>query len=195
MIETIDSLKILYKDYVNVNDKISREVKRGNLFYIKRGLYETDKNANPFYIANVIIVPSYISFETALYYYGLIPERVNIIMSASFKMNKHKEYKNYFGKFYYIDINADAYPYGIDAINIDNKIVFIASKEKAILDTLSKISPRRSVKEVKDLLFDDLRFNEYEFDNINTNKLIELSTLYKGSTFKYLRLFLGGKHD
>ena len=90
MIKTIDMLLYEYRDYSNIYNKIILEEKNNNLIKLKRGLYETNKDADPFTIANVLLSPSYISFETALAYYGMIPERVYAIKSASFKKNKKK---------------------------------------------------------------------------------------------------------
>ena len=87
MVKNINDLLFEYRNYSNVYQKISIEEKKNNLIKIKRGLYETNKNADPFVIANVLLSPSYISFETALAYYGMIPERVYAIKSASFKKN------------------------------------------------------------------------------------------------------------
>ncbi|MCQ2749052.1 MAG: hypothetical protein MJ246_03440 [Clostridia bacterium] len=64
------------KNYKNVDTKISREISKGNLIKLKNGLYETDPNTSGMYLASAIYGPSYISFEYALYYYDLIPERV-----------------------------------------------------------------------------------------------------------------------
>ena len=63
-------------------------VKNKEIFPITKGLYETNEHVDPFYLANPIYAPSYISFETALSYYDLIPERVYMIKSATFKKRK-----------------------------------------------------------------------------------------------------------
>ena len=190
MIKTMDLLSHEYRDYSNIYNKIAFEEKRNNLIKLKRGLYETNKDANPLTIANALLAPSYISFETALAYHGMIPERVYTIKSASFKKNKKKQYKNYFGLFLYQDINPNAYPYGIDEIDIDGKKVLMASREKALLDMLSVISPRNNVKELIELLFDDLRINEPIFDELDKNKIIELCSYYPSKTLKIFKKYL-----
>ena len=153
-------------------------------------MYETDKDANPFSIANAILTPSYISFETALSYYGLIPERVCIIKSASFKKDKKKEYKNSFGLFLYQDINKNAFPYDINEIEVDDRKVLIASPEKALLDLLSVISPRNNKKELLDLLFEDLRIDEVVFDELDKKKIIMLCDLYSSKTLQIFKKYL-----
>lgn len=195
MIKTIDMLIYEYRNYSNIYNKIRYEEKNNNLIKLKRGLYETNKNADPLTIANVLLSPSYISFETALAYYGMIPERVYAIKSATFKKNKKKEYKNNFGLFLYQDVNLNAYPYDINQIEIDGVKVMMASKEKALLDLLSVISPRNNKKELTDLLFDDLRIDEVLFDELDKDKIIKLCELYSSKTLKILKKYLEAKHD
>ena len=195
MVKTIDMLLYEFREYSNIYNKISYEEKNKNLFKLKRGLYETDRNANPLTIANMLFSPSYISFETALAYYGMIPERVFTIKSATYKKNKKKEYKNVFGLFLYQDVNPNAYPYDIDQIEIDGVSVMIASKEKALLDLLSVISPRNNKKELMDLLFEDLRIDEALFDELDKDKIIKLCDLYSSKTLKLLKQYMEHKHD
>ena len=195
MIKTIDMLIYEYRDYSNIYNKIVLEEKNNRLIKLKRGLYETNKDADPFTIANVLLSPSYISFETALSYYGMIPERVYAIKSASFKKNKKKEYKNSFGLFLYQDVNSNAYPYDINEIEIDGTKVMIASREKALTDMLYTISPRNNKKELLDLLFEDLRINEVIFDELDKNKIIELCDLYSSKTLNILKRYLEKRND
>ena len=61
MIKTIDMLLHEYREYSNIYNKIAFEEKNNNLIKLKRGLYETNKDADPFTIANVLFSPSYIS--------------------------------------------------------------------------------------------------------------------------------------
>ena len=138
--------------------------------------------------------PSYISFETALAYYNLIPEAVSIVKSATFKKNKKKEIRNSFSLYTYQDINPNAYPYGIDVIEIDGENVKIASKEKALLDTISLISPRNNLKEIEELLFEDLRINENIFETLDMKKLMEMCDLYCSKSLKLLKKYIGEKY-
>ena len=195
MIKTIDLLLYEYKDYSDVFKKIQSEVRKNNLIKLKRGLYETNINADPLTLANIILSPSYISFETALFYYGMIPERVYAIKSSTFKKNKKKEYKNSFGLFLYQDINPNAYPYDINEVEIDGAKVMIASKEKALLDLLSVISPRNNNKELLDLLFLDLRIDEVIFDSLDKIKMIKLCDLYSSKTLNILKRYLEDNYD
>ena len=195
MIKTFDELRFEYRNYNNVYEKIKREVKKGNLFSVHRGIYETEQKANSFAIGNIISTPSYISFETALSYYNLIPERVFLTMSATFRKNKTKMFKNDFGRFYYRDVSEKAFPYGVDIIEIEDYQIRIATKEKALLDTLSKKRACESLEDLEELLFEGMRIEKDDFDNLDKEQLIKLSRLYKGTTFINLRKMLGDIND
>ena len=89
----MQSLKIRFKDYANINQKISLECKNGKLTRIKRGLYSDDLISDIEVIANLCYIPSYISFEYALSYYGLIPEYVSALTTAIYGKKNNKVYK------------------------------------------------------------------------------------------------------
>lgn len=190
MIKTTKELELELSNYSNPNTKISRMLKNKELFKIKQGLYETRKEINPFCLSNIIYGPSYISFQTALAYYGLIPERVYVICSATSNKHKTKEFKNEFGIYSYKDIPQSAYPFGLKRIEEDGYCYFIATKEKAICDMLYEYKPVTSINEIKLLLFEDLRINEEIFASLDFNLLIELSCLYKTTNHKILIKFL-----
>ena len=100
------SVKVLVdrlKEYSNPNGKIQRLVKEGKLYPLTKGLYEDDKSVSGLYLAGAIFGPSYISFNYALSYYGLIPEAVYEFTSATTDKKKKKTYTNRFGTFSYRD--------------------------------------------------------------------------------------------
>ena len=86
-----------------------------------------------FEIANRIYSPSYISFEMALAYYGLIPESVYGITSASTRKTSH--FVTPLGEFLYRTIRPKLY-FGFDLLKNDGKRFLLASPEKAFLDLL-----------------------------------------------------------
>lgn len=91
MILTNDIIKLNLQEYSNKDTKICREVKNGNLIKIINGLYETDSNINGYLLAGSIYGPSYLSFDFALYYYGLIPEKVTAFTSATCDKKKKQK--------------------------------------------------------------------------------------------------------
>ena len=88
------SIHEILKLYPNFDRKnLVRWQEKGYIKKIRNKWYIfSDKNINEinlFYIANSIYSPSYISFESALSYYNIIPEAVFSVTSAtSLKTNK-----------------------------------------------------------------------------------------------------------
>ena len=195
MIITTSMLRKEYANYSNPLDKIKRDTANGNIFRLTRGVYETNRNTDPCLLASSILSPSYLSFEWALSYYGLIPERVVAITSASFKNRKNKTFYNVFGRFEYSDIPENVFPYGLTYLERGDYIVKIATKEKAICDSLSKWRVVRSVKDLKILLFEDKRIYEDEFATCDFTLLVELASLYKKTNLDLLIKLIRKEYD
>lgn len=108
---------------------------KGHLINVRRGFYifsdYTINEDSLFLIANVIYDPSYISLETALSRYGLIPETVYAITSVSTK--KTESFKTEVGNFDYKHIKASLY-FGYNLIDISGRTYLFASIEKCVLD-------------------------------------------------------------
>jgi predicted transcriptional regulator of viral defense system len=124
-----------------------------------------------FLIANSIYSPSYISFESALSYYQLIPESVFTITSAtSIKTN---EFKTGLGNYNYRHIKPSLF-LGYKLIESGNHRVKIAEPGKAILDYLY-INEHLNTAQA----FEGMRFN--------TQLLLPI--LNKRNTSAWLKLF------
>lgn len=156
----------LLKDYKRPNDKINELVKKGELTTVKKGLYVTGPKINitkpePFLIANHLWGPSYVSLETALSYWGLIPERVYEISSLTTQTSK--SYKTSIGRFSYFRAPLPYYSFGIKSVQLTPKqVALIASPEKALCDKIITTSGifLRSSKQVQEYLVEDLRIDE-----------------------------------
>lgn len=179
-------LKEKYSDYANPLDKIKRDADRGIIFRLTKGIYETEKSTDPCLLASSILSPSYLSFDWALSYYGLIPERVFAITSATFGSRKNKTFKNYFGRYEFSDIPSDAFSEGLTYLESGDYIVKIATKEKAICDSLCKWRVVKSVKDLKELLFEDKRIDIDEFASCDFNLMKRLASIYRKTNLKIL---------
>ena len=177
MIKTYAMLLSDYSDYIAPDNKIAREVKEGKYIKIVKGIYETDRNTPGYSLASVIYGPSYLSFDFALAYYDLIPEGVYTYTSATFEKKKTKKYSTSFGNFRYRDVPSDVFPLGVHIINEGGYFIRIASPEKALCDKLYALSPIRSKKEMRHLLFEDLRLDENLFEILNKQDLMTLCDL------------------
>ena len=186
MIVSTSILRNQYKDYANPLDKIKRDADNGLLIRLNRGLYETNKGVNPCLLASSILSPSYLSFDWALSYYGLIPEKVIAITSASMGLRKNKTFVNAFGRYEYSDIPSQVFSEGLNYLEDGEYTVKIATKEKAICDSLCKWRIVHSIKELKELLFVDKRIDESEFEVCNFKLMLRLAGLYKKTNLEYL---------
>ncbi len=186
MILTIADLKIKYHHFSDIQGKIHREIKDGKYIQLIRGLYETNKETPGYYLASYIYGPSYLSFDYALYYYGLIPEKVTTYTSATFNKRKTKSYHNDFGHYVYQDVPKKAYPYELKTIEEYGYVYHIATKEKALCDKLYTVKPVHSMKQFIHLLFEDLRIDQDVFNTLDKEKIKMLCHKYHSTNLKFL---------
>ena len=192
MIKTTISLKEELSHYKDPINKIHRMVLNNELFPLVKGVYETNPHAERFTLARAINSPSYISFESALSFHGLIPERVYTITSASLGNKKDKTYQNYFGTFTFSDIPKRVFPLGVLYITLtDGYSYLISTKEKALCDKLYKMPVIKNYKDLEITLFDDLRIDENILNEFDISDMEIYSSLYRSKNitilYKYLR--------
>lgn len=167
----------LASEYKRPHDKISEWIKSGELVSVRRGLYIPGPESelpvpSAFLIANHLRGPSYISLDSALSYWGFIPERVYEITSATLKTAR--KFKTPVGRFSYEHLPSPYYSFGIESVQLTEKqTVLMASREKAVCDKIILTSgiKLRSVRQSKELLIDDLRMDESLLQNLNTNTI------------------------
>lgn len=200
MIYDTQALSIKYRDYKNIPQKVVLETKKKHLVRIKRGLYSDNLRIDKPVIANVCYGPSYISFEYALSYYGLIPEYVSAVTSSCFQNKNNKRYSISGMTFEYQRIPDKAFSSGITFLQNEEGIHYkIACKEKALCDQLYSMYPVRSITLLKQLLFEDLRIDEEEFMKLDFDYIMSIIPLYHSSTLytlsKYLKEVKDDKND
>ncbi|MCK9272073.1 hypothetical protein M0P65_00820 [Candidatus Gracilibacteria bacterium] len=94
---------------------------------LKRGLYSLKDKIHSYEIANKLYYPSYVSLESVLSVYSIIPDSMGSFMSVT--TNTTSSFKNNFGTFHYFNVKKELY-FGYEYIDG----YFIAEKEKALLD-------------------------------------------------------------
>jgi len=118
-----------------------------------------------FKIANRIYSPSYVSLESALSYYHLIPESVYGITSISTRKTYH--FRTSIGEFIYRSLKPSLF-FGYDLIKFHEKYSKMASIEKALLDYFYLHSDIETEQD-----FESLRINkEMFFEKMNEEKLM-----------------------
>lgn len=190
MLKTTGMILEELHQYASPADKLSRLVKQGKYIPIVKGLYETNHTVPGYLLAGSIYGPSYLSFEFALAYYGLIPEAVYTFTSATFEKRKKKIFKTAFGVFTYRDIPAPAYSYGVN-IRVEGAYSYIiASPEKALCDQLYKVEGIKNYQELGHLLWDDLRIDEQELQKLNVADVSVLAQKYGSTNVRKLSRWL-----
>lgn len=186
MLKTLDILLEELKNYANPKDKLSRMVKNGECFRVTRNLYATERNIPGYLLAGSIYGPSYISFDYALSYYGMIPEAVYTITCASFGKKKKKKYETSFGTFTYRDVPDAVFPLCLKVLQEGEYFYRIAEPEKALCDKLYTLTPAANIKELTALLLEDLRIDENSLAQLNLEKITMLSAYYHTTNIKRL---------
>jgi predicted transcriptional regulator of viral defense system len=190
--EEIDFLFIMncLSSYKSPRDKLTKLLKSKQLIRVKKGIYifgEEYRN-RPYsleILANLLYGPSYISFEYALSYYNLIPEKVVRITNACSKRIKH--FKTPIGDFVYYYIPPKKYSVGIKLESIDaNSYFLIATKEKALADLLARIKTFDNKNDLIEYLTQSMRINLEDLQKFNTSLLEEISKNYKNKNVKLL---------
>jgi len=152
---------------------LETQVKSDLLIRLKRGLYalKTDPPIEE-EIANQLYKPSYISFEYALSFYGLLPEMPYAITSATTKATRSFTVNSQV--FSYRTIKREVYT-GYSLLKQNNRSYFIADQEKAYLDYLYFVFLGKNP--ANDRLIDLAK------SKINKKKLLSYLSLFKNSKF------------
>lgn len=162
------ALESLLTDYASPRHKIAELVNSGKLIRLKRGLYVVSPAVSgqllsTELIANHIYGPSYVSMESALRYYGLIPENVYGVQSMTIK--RSRLFTNSLARFDYTFCSDDYFPIGIRLEMKENYTFMIASPEKALCDLVS-YTPNLCARSMKALLLyleEDIRLDMEAF--------------------------------
>ncbi len=152
-------------DYLaSPSEKIRTLEKDGQLIRLKRGLYVVSSEVsgmpiNACLCANHIYGPSYVSQQWALRWYGLIPERVYTMTSATTK--RTRMFENSLGRFTYEQVKPDYFAIGVNSVEEDGVTFMMASREKALCDLIlhDTYLPQQSVKGLWRYLEEDIRFD------------------------------------
>lgn len=178
--------------YKKPRDKISRMLSSGDLIRIRKGLYIFGNQfrkfpIDRFYLANLIYGPSYVSFETALAHYGLIPERVETITSTT--IGRNKKFKTPLGLFTYQARPSFYYQEGVILLERSSGNILIATPEKALCDQLllDGTSKIKTLLDLEKYFLDDLRVN---LEQLHELKLKRLKKIVVASKSPLLNLFV-----
>ena len=155
--------------------QLSLWVKKGYLIRLKNGLYAFSREREKLRgegIAFLLYQPSYLSLESALAWYGFIPEIVYAYTSISARITR--TFENVCGRFIYRHVKSELF-WGYVPMKTDHGPYLLAEPEKALLDyfylNLARIN------------------SEDDFDNIRLNEEEMEKTLDRDKFLKYLGVF------
>ena len=126
-------------DPVNVRRQLSRWTKAGRLYQLRRGLYALAPpfqkvKPHPFLVANRMVRGSYVSCQSALAHYGLIPEHVPVVTSVT--TARPARWDTPLGSYEFRHIKTDLLRgYRLTELGAGQR-AFVASPEKALLDLI-----------------------------------------------------------
>ncbi|MFH1429127.1 MAG: hypothetical protein ABIH39_05215 [Candidatus Margulisiibacteriota bacterium] len=166
---------ILFSDKTIYDYQLNYWVNKGYLTRLKNGIYafaDSLEKINGEEISTLLYSPSYISLETALSYYGIIPEMVFSYTSVTTKTNR--AFKNKLGNYIYRHIKKTLFWGYLEKGEGERKCLF-AEPEKAVLDyvylNISRIN------------------NEHDFLNLRFNMEKINEVISKEKLAKYLKAF------
>lgn len=140
--EPVFEASLLLAGNVNPGDvrrQLSRWTAGGRLYQLRRGLYALASpfqkvKPHPFLIANRMVRNSYVSCQSALAFYGLIPEYVPVITSVT--TARPARWETLFGVFEFRHIKTDLLRgYRLSEVSAGQQ-AFVATPEKALLDLI-----------------------------------------------------------
>ena len=126
-------------DAADVRRQLSRWTRAGRLYQLRRGLYalappHQKVKPHPFVVANAMVRGSYVSLQSALAHYGLIPEYTPAVTSVS--AGRPARWETPLGDYEYRHVKTGwLHSYRRLELGRD-EFAFVATPEKALLDLI-----------------------------------------------------------
>ncbi len=123
----------------NVQRQLSRWTQAGRIYQLRRGLYALAPpfqkvKPHPFLVANCMLRPSYVSLQSALAYYGLIPEYVPV--TTSITAARPGRWDTPLGRYTFRGIKTNLFRDYCLIVVTPKQRAFVAVAEKALLDLI-----------------------------------------------------------
>ena len=146
---------------------IKTHTKKGLFVKLRSGLYIlADYPPDHYLIANRLYEPSYISFDAALSFYGIIPETIYPITSATTKTTREFKVENI--RFTYHKLKKAVFN-GYKSVKYFDNTILIAEPEKALADYLYFVALKKR----------GLYYERLDLKKIKKTKLLSYVKLFK----------------
>ena len=162
-----------------IKNNLTRWVSKRYFVRLRRDLYEfvergTESRMPDLYVANRLYEPSYVSLETALSIYSIIPDIAAGVTSVTSRPTR--TFKNRYGLFLYRTCQKRAF-IGYKLMLYEGLRVLIADKEKALVDFLYfRLHGGQSLD------FDAERLNKKILEGLNWRKTFRYAGLFNDRT-------------
>ncbi len=123
------------QQYRSPRSRIHLLQQRGDLVFLRRDLYlcKTPQGYSRGLIANHLLGPSYVSYETVLSDLGIIPERVYCVRSSC--IGRSRSFENETGRYEYIQVPQSYFEVGLRSVETEQGYYYLsATPEKALCD-------------------------------------------------------------
>jgi len=180
------------KGYARPRDKISTLLRTGVIVRVKKGLYVfgDDYRSRPYsreLLANLVYGPSYLSLESALQHYGLIPERVEALTSVT--TGRSRRFETPVGLFLYRQIPAEAFSPGMTRVEIGrDKSFLIATAAKALADKVrnDRGTGIKTEADMQTYLYDSLRLDPKALSKLDATEISLFARRYRSRKVRLL---------
>lgn len=168
-----------------IKNNFIRWLDKGYFIRLKRDLYEFVEQGGEIripdlYIANRLYEPSYVSLETALSIYSIIPDIAAGVTSVAIRPTR--TFKNKYGSFFYRSCQERVFT-GYRFMQYEGFKVCIADKEKALVDFLYY-----RLRSGRHLDFAQERLNKKILNEVNWRKVYRYAKLSNKRTVKLCKV-------
>jgi len=164
--------------------QVNRALKAGELIKPRRGLYVLNpvyrkRELHPFVLAQQIVPGSYISAESALSFYGWIPESVHTVLSMTHGGKSVTYEHQQLGRFEYrrMTVNTGYFLQAVIRQELQLQIALVAEPLRALLDL---VYLRKFNWQGLDFLIHGIRLDQDKLSTITTADILRLMAVYKG---------------
>ncbi|SLM32415.1 conserved hypothetical protein [Desulfamplus magnetovallimortis] len=174
--------------YKKPRDKIRGLISSGEILRVKKGIYVLGKHYgkpyNKFILANLIYGPSYITGQTALAFWNMIPERVELVISLTTK--RKKIFETPVGRFSYVVGPEKVFGLGVRLEDAGSrKNILIASPEKALCD-LAAMQPNIITQKAMREFLGLMRLDDHFHNALDFTLMKEIRDGYRRKNVKLL---------
>ena len=186
------------RDFRAPRDKLHRLCESGEVIQVKRGLYiagslgDEAATVDPRVLSGLVYGPSYVSLETALAHYGMIPERVEEITCMTSK--RTRSFETPVGRFRYLPVPERAFAIGVTREGAKGGAYLLALPEKALCDRIAQVRGLDAQREMPPFLLEDLRLEEDGLDELDVGLIDSIAAVYRRTSVTVFAKWLGKRN-